>query len=1012
MPTLHLLLISPQRQAAALHTLADAARQTFTPAHGWTLHVHWLRGPDATQAGIEAACRDCLTEAQPEDGFWLHFLGRVTAQGWHSYDGIPLSALMRERWLDHPGLPAVLLSADPTEAPRQAPRQLPSPQHKADYLYLSCLPADRPPLPPLGPAPFTLALAQALPLAIDAPYARLRGLLRAALGALGWIPSLEGSGQAHAWQRLLTRRPAQDIPTVWVSHDGQQWRLQGGALQGIGPELMDSSLPVWRGSLAEPLPQTRLRVRHVGLEYTIVAVEGQPLDQGRRYLSALPGQGMPVFFSAEALDQTSSLWLDYPTLLPVAQAEGAPFAIRSTERGTALFAAEPERLIMGIERPLEEALPALLHTLRHITRWQRTLDLHNPESSLLPHEVGLELWPDGQGQALAAPVWSVDLYGAEAEVGFALYVENRSTQPLYVALLYADNQFGVTNITPEDLERGPILPRERQALIPRGAASLGANDPNQSEEHLVLLASLSPFPANLLTYPGLEPQQLYRWLATPPPPRMMTRSLRSPDPVTLGWTVRRLTISLRRQTARLGDQPGLLGKGSVTIQPHSQLRGYASLQATAPQSRSLGSEDPKRVLAVIPGISPLKPKPAQSGEARDLFQPELDHLEIVSETPITDAMLREEPLVLDWETDLADHEALLPLAFDGEFWVPVGRATLQADGRARVEIDHWPEQEVKSRSLGQALKLYFFKALVDQPGVKLQRAEFPPEGGVRRTEEGLQAAIDQAENVLIVIHGIIGNTADIAGSVRFAVEEGHYDLVLTFDYENLATSVSETAKRLKRLMQQHHLDQKTVDLVVHSMGGLVSRWLIEREGGDAFIRRLVMLGTPNGGSPFSALAPVIPALIALAANLQSPFLGGLVYALQFLNKSRAINRTLGDMDKESEMLLTLNTSEPPQTEYIIIAGDASVYQVEAESRLARLIEKALLGVGDLFNKAEQHDIAVPLASIFTLPKGVEATTYVEPGHHLNYFSYPDTLERLEAVLRGPAHQSPSAPTLS
>jgi triacylglycerol esterase/lipase EstA (alpha/beta hydrolase family) len=35
------------------------------------------------------------------------------------------------------------------------------------------------------------------------------------------------------------------------------------------------------------------------------------------------------------------------------------------------------------------------------------------------------------------------------------------------------------------------------------------------------------------------------------------------------------------------------------------------------------------------------------------------------------------------------------------------------------------------------------------------------------------------------------------------------------------------------------------------MGGLISRWFIEREGGNQIVNHLIMLGTPNGGSPWA-----------------------------------------------------------------------------------------------------------------------------------------------------------------
>lgn len=958
------------------------------------IRLRTLVEDDATLAATRAAWQATLQEAGPQGRAWIHFSGTISAQGWQLADG-HLPAPEREAWLGSAELPALLITADPTHGPQWAPAQLPSPSHQVDYLYLSCVPDDERPLMPLALGYFTQALLRALPAAWDGPYARLMTLLKHYLALDGWTPSVEGSRHAHAWQRLFSQENVADIPTVPVIYHEQQWHLAAGALQGIGGEDLDSSFPLWGDSLADPRPG-HLQLQRLGLERSPVRVVGTDLDQGRRYLSALPSQGLPVFVEPEALQATAEAWRSYPTLIPVSLADGARYAIRQTEKGTGLFRHSSEQLIMGIEAPIEQALPALLHTLASLARWERTLNLHHPNSTLPAGAITLEVWPQGHSKSIAAEQWIVDIKGEEGEVAFGLYAENRSQQPLYIALLYADHRFGVTPITPQDLESEPLYPRERHALIPNGKASLSSLDPNRSDEHLILLASVAPFSSGLLTQPALPAEELYRWLAQPPAPRMMTRNLRASDPIG-AWVSRRITISLRRQKAMIGDQPGVLAQGSITVQPHPHLRGFASLQGPAPVSRSLASEDPKRVMATIPGISTVEP--TQDKDGRDLLAMPIDHLEIVSEGPIDPKLLRAQPLTLDWQQAYAEGEAILPMAFDGEFWVPVGRSQRSEDGNTRIEINHWPEEKVKSRSIGQALKLYFFKAVLSQPGTSLRKVVFRPDGQLEQTEAGLDTAIGQAQKVLIILHGIIGNTKDIAGSMRFAQKEGYYDLILTFDYENLSTPVSETARRLKRLIQQHGLEEKTVDIMAHSMGGLVSRWLIEREGGDAYIRRLIMLGTPNGGSAFSLLAPVIPALIAVAANLKSPILGGLFYTMQMLHESSRINRTLSDMDQESDLLLTLNTSEPPRSEYVLIGADAQAYESKATGRMARLMDKALQAIGDLAYRDQKHDIAVALESIFTLPQGIRAKTYVDPGHHLNYFSYLATLSRLKEVIR-------------
>ncbi|MHA1744766.1 MAG: esterase/lipase family protein, partial [Promethearchaeota archaeon] len=63
------------------------------------------------------------------------------------------------------------------------------------------------------------------------------------------------------------------------------------------------------------------------------------------------------------------------------------------------------------------------------------------------------------------------------------------------------------------------------------------------------------------------------------------------------------------------------------------------------------------------------------------------------------------------------------------------------------------------------------------------------------------------------------------------------------------------AKKLQTLVQ-HALTLNgahKVNLVAHSMGGLISRWYIEQMGGDTTVNKLIMLGTPNHGSKYLPL---------------------------------------------------------------------------------------------------------------------------------------------------------------
>ncbi len=180
-------------------------------------------------------------------------------------------------------------------------------------------------------------------------------------------------------------------------------------------------------------------------------------------------------------------------------------------------------------------------------------------------------------------------------------------------------------------------------------------------------------------------------------------------------------------------------------------------------------------------------------------------------------------------------------------------------------------------------------------------------------------------------------------------------------------------------------------LLVHSMGGLVSRWFIEREAGNQVVDHLVMFGTPNVGSPFGEVdsaRKLSSVLTTLAINMFpacAPFGGALIY---LLNRSKKVTPTLEQMNPTSDFIKTLNASDDPGVPYTIVAGDIRDYQESADQFAAKLIAK--VGRGILFDTLYQnagHDIAVSDDSIRGVPddRTPPPTKRGVICHHLNYF---------------------------
>jgi pimeloyl-ACP methyl ester carboxylesterase len=279
--------------------------------------------------------------------------------------------------------------------------------------------------------------------------------------------------------------------------------------------------------------------------------------------------------------------------------------------------------------------------------------------------------------------------------------------------------------------------------------------------------------------------------------------------------------------------------------------------------------------------------------------------------------------------------------------------------------------------------------------------------------DAVRARVARADRIALFVHGIIGDTREMAACLRRAGVADRYDLVLTFDYENLQDPIADTAQALKTRLEAAGLKPghgKSLDIIAHSMGGLVSRWFIEREGGHAIVRRLIMLGTPNGGSPWPRVQDWATSALAVGLNGLSTVLwpasvlAGLVQAVE------QVDVTLDQMVPDSGFLRDLYASPDPKIPYLMIAGDTSTIPSAAEdqqrrSKLRRLLAKlwsdrTKYDVADVFFGGEGNDIAVSIASMRHLADGRASPCEVRPVacDHVSYFHHPGTLKTLAECL--------------
>lgn len=120
----------------------------------------------------------------------------------------------------------------------------------------------------------------------------------------------------------------------------------------------------------------------------------------------------------------------------------------------------------------------------------------------------------------------------------------------------------------------------------------------------------------------------------------------------------------------------------------------------------------------------------------------------------------------------------------------------------------------------------------------------------------LPHALDARHPPVLLLHGFFGTRGSMIMMERRMVADGL--TVFTFDLgvvntNDIRTSAILIQRKVESILAQTRVDK--VDIVGHSMGGLIGLYYIKRLGGAPKVRRLVMLGTPILGT-WSALLGV------------------------------------------------------------------------------------------------------------------------------------------------------------
>jgi len=110
---------------------------------------------------------------------------------------------------------------------------------------------------------------------------------------------------------------------------------------------------------------------------------------------------------------------------------------------------------------------------------------------------------------------------------------------------------------------------------------------------------------------------------------------------------------------------------------------------------------------------------------------------------------------------------------------------------------------------------------------------------------------------VLIIHGFLGTRGSMYMLERRLVQDGFVCVSFnlgTLNVRDIRRSAFLIHRKIERILAQ--TPSQRIDIIGHSMGGLIGLYYVKKLGGSARVRKLIMLGTPVRGT-WIALAGVL-----------------------------------------------------------------------------------------------------------------------------------------------------------
>ncbi len=828
-----------------------------------------------------------------------------------------------------------------------------------------------------------------------------------------------------------------------------KWFLNAGSIQGIPAEGGELSLE----------DGTKVKVTVVGANTSeVTGMDGKDVNQSyKATATGLNFNKVKIALAPDTSDDAkrfiSGAWNDVvsPFMQLIDNANDAQYWIRFVENSFQLtLPGDTRPLFKRVENPSHANAVAFLNAAEKVAKWRNLLELSNPKTTLVAgkdFEFDLYRITDPGNYEDSAEAEQVDwresnvfryekVNGEWQQPAFRLKVRNTSNRTLYFSALNLMDNFAVTNrfMPQQELGAGKdawlldVFEGNRYQTIPLSVdnAAYESYGINEIKEYFkIVISTDEKLNTDRYEQEGLE--------LDVKPATVTKRAGRESQgkPAVPDWTVADIEMIVVRP---MEQQPVIGGRtielmNAIKVTAPRGMSANITLTSLPEAERSLSTSETN------PDMHFMPPMTRSTNYIAEAYQfttgrntsPGLSVMELY-DVQGADQLNADNPLMVDLQHKMTENEMVIPMGYDPvtKMYFPLGFS----DSDGMVSIAALPEQTpVRTRSLFGSVKIFFQKVVLSKLGFEYKHpqlaiAEFLPNSEDFQyvtDKEKIRTAVDNADNIVIFIHGIIGDTLlmpkmfPLLQQLNGQTFQNPYDLVLTFDYENLNTDIRQTARDFKARLEEIGLaasHDKKLTIIAHSMGGLVSRWLIEKEGGNKIVTRLIQVGTPNMGSPWSDVYQLSTALLTKVVN-GAAFLQPYLFTLNLLGKfAGQAFITLQQMDpQDSDFLKELNDGSDPHLPYTIVAGNTQLIPAILQEVQKSLLQKTLARFNkqNAFNLLDQflfkvpNDIAVSVDSINSIP-GAEKwqnppKVYTVGCDHISYFGDPEGLKVLAEAIR-------------